>query len=270
MELVKGITKVEHTEYALYYIESLSDEFKNEIRERLVSICHGADKAHSPRLIYSYKETVKEFLRRYKDDETRNKGLIGELLIHTIIGVEGKFVAASPFFNMEERSFKKGFDITLYEPGNSELWIAEVKSGHKQAAQKNASSAIVNLINTAKKDLNERLNDKDTHLWLNALHSAETAMQANSPQKNVIINLLEQCADKAVIGTGKSTDFNVILSASLFHTMTDKMGEQEVEKKYRKIVDEGIFNRIIVIAVQKNTFEAVYEFLKSEVENKDD
>lgn len=35
------------------------------------------------------------------------KGMIGELLVHVILEIEGRFTVASPFFNMEERSFKK-------------------------------------------------------------------------------------------------------------------------------------------------------------------
>lgn len=41
--------------------------------------------------------------------------MIGELLVHVILEIEGRFTVASPFFNMEERSFKKGFDIALFD-----------------------------------------------------------------------------------------------------------------------------------------------------------
>lgn len=34
--------------------------------------------------------------------------MIGELLVHVVLELEGRFTTASPFFNMEERSFKKG------------------------------------------------------------------------------------------------------------------------------------------------------------------
>lgn len=70
------------------------------------------DQSQSSLKIYSYKETVKEFIKRYKTDnnvsEDRKKGMIGELLVHIVLELEGRFFAASPFFNMEERSFKKG------------------------------------------------------------------------------------------------------------------------------------------------------------------
>ena len=273
MELIQGITKLDRTDYVLYYIDYISEEFKREIRSRLVAICHGADNAQSTSLIYSYKETVKEFLNRYNVDDTtgrRNKGLVGELLIHTIIDYEGRFIAASPFFNMEERSFKKGYDIALFEPNDRELWIAEVKSGEKQQKQKNSSSAIVGLINTAKTDLKERLNDKDTHLWLNALNAAKVAMVNNTSQRDAVLGLLEQCADREVAGQANSTDYNVILSASLFHPIAEKMGEKEVGRKLASVRRENLFNKIIIIAVQKSTYKAVYDFLKSEVDRTDE
>lgn len=140
MELLPGVTKEDYSDYVLYYIDSISEELKKEIRNRLVAVCHGADQAKSSSKIYSYKETIKEFIKRYQSNknasEERKKGMIGEVLIHVILEIEGRFTAASPFFNMEECSFKKGYDIALFEKDTNELWIAEVKSGELQKHQK--------------------------------------------------------------------------------------------------------------------------------------
>lgn len=76
--------------------------------------------------------------------------MIGELLVHIIVNIEGKYTPASPFLNMEERSFRKGYDLVMYDSDTDELWINEVKSGNKQKAQKDSSAAAVGLINTAK------------------------------------------------------------------------------------------------------------------------
>ena len=69
MELIPGVTKEDYSDYVLYYIENFSDELKSEIRSRLVSICHGAEHAQSTRVIYSYKYTLKEFIKRYKTNQ---------------------------------------------------------------------------------------------------------------------------------------------------------------------------------------------------------
>lgn len=180
MNLISGVLKEDYSDYVLYFVESLSDELKQEIRSRLSAVCHGVDQAQSAAKIYSYKETAKEFVKRYKSDknasEKRKKGMIGELLVHIILEIEGRFTTASPFFNMEERSFKKGYDVALFEEKTNELWIAEVKSGEIQKNQKDASAAATGLINTAKNDLKVRLNDYNTSLWLNALNAAKVTM----------------------------------------------------------------------------------------------
>ena len=150
MYLIQGVTKEENSDYVLYFIENLSDELKEEIRNRLVAVCYGADQAQSALKIYSYKETVKEFVKRYKNNssisEDRKKGMIGELLVHVILELEGRFTTASPFFNMEERSFKKGYDLALFEGATNELWIAEVKSGKIQKNQKDASRFVTGAV----------------------------------------------------------------------------------------------------------------------------
>ncbi len=268
MELISGVIKEDYSDYILYFIEDLSNEFKQEIRNKLVAICYGADRAQSSSKISSYKETVKEFIRRYKTNKNasidRKKGMIGELLVHVILEIEGRFTVGSPFFNMEERSFKKGYDIALFEPTTNELWIAEVKSGEIQNNQKNGSSAIVGLINTAKNDLYQRLNAPNTSLWLNALNAVQVSISNSNHQKDAIIKLIEQYADDAVTGNNSSQSFNVVLSGALFHPMTDCMEAKKVGRKYNTIIKANIFNKVFLMAIQKQTFEAVYSFLECE------
>lgn len=268
MNLISGVVKEDHSDYVLYFVEKLSGELKQEIRNRLAAVCHGADQAQSQLKIYSYKETVKEFVKRYKTNkdasENRKKGMIGELLVHVVLEIEGRFTTASPFFNMEERSFKKGYDVALFETETSELWIAEVKSGSIQKRQKNASSAVVGLINTAKNDLKTRLNDSNTNLWLNALNAAKVSMSDSNHQKDAVMKLLGQCADDAVDGKNSSDSFNVVLSATLFHPMSEHMEAVKVGQKHTKVLKEGLFKKVFIMAIQKETFDAVYDFLESE------
>ena len=74
MNLIPGVVKEDHSDYVLYFVENLSDELKQEIRNRLVAVCHGADQAQLPLKIYSYKETVKEFVKRYKTNRDASEG----------------------------------------------------------------------------------------------------------------------------------------------------------------------------------------------------
>ena len=191
--------------------------------------------------------------------------MIGELLVHIILKIESRFTSASPFFNMEERSFKKGYDVALFESTTNELWFAEVKSGSIQKGQKNASSAVAGLINNAKKDLEMRLKDSNVSLWLNALNAAKLSMSDSNHQKDAVIKLLRQCSDDAVAGNNSSDLFNVVLSATLFHPISERTEAAKVEQKYTEIIQEGLFRKVLIIVIQKETFDAVYDFLESEV-----
>lgn len=273
MEFISGVSKENNSDYAIYYVEYLSDELKEEIRKRLVAVCHGADQACSEEILYSYKETVREFIRRYKTDrntsEERKKGMIGELLVHVLVEIEGHYTTASPFFNMEERSFKKGYDIALFDASTHELWIAEIKSGSKQKNQKNSSSTMVGLINTAKNDLKTRLNDANSSLWLNAINAAKVSMSESNQQKDAVIKLLAQCGSAAVSNTISSENFNVVLAGTVFHPVSEPFEPIKVCNKHSAVVREGLFKRVFVIAIQKSTFEAVYDFLESEAADED-
>lgn len=44
-------------------------------------------------------------------------------------------------------------------------------------------------------------------------------------------------------------------------------GSKKVGQKHAKVVNDNIFNKVFVIAIQKETFEAVYDFLESEAKN---
>ena len=47
MNLMPGVIKKNYTDYVLYFVENLSDELKQEIRNRLVAICYGSDQVQS-------------------------------------------------------------------------------------------------------------------------------------------------------------------------------------------------------------------------------
>lgn len=272
MNLIEGIRKIDHSDYVIYIIENMTDELKNEIRDRLSYICHGVDQSKSNFKIYSYRETVKKFVDRCKSEEnnlveSRVVGMIGELLVHIILEIDGRFITASPLFNMEEDSLKKGYDVILFDSNGQEIWVTETKSGQKQKKQKTASESAVALINKAKNDLNKRLNNYNTTLWLNALNSVRVYMSNSDNQKDVVIGLLGQLSEDVVDNKFSSTQFNVVLSGVLFNPLTDLIEEEKIKDTYTSIHDAGIFKKECIIAIQKGTYQAVYNFLLSEANN---
>ena len=110
--MLDGVRKIDSGEWSIYYVDYLSDALKTEIRDRLSKICYGSLKAESGRIAYSYRATAREFVKRYvaqNGDSNRQKGMVGELLFHVLMSIEDEHIATSAFFNLEERSFKKGW-----------------------------------------------------------------------------------------------------------------------------------------------------------------
>lgn len=189
MELIKGISKETQGNCTLYHITSFTDEIKEELRRFLAVICYGEEDASSGEEAYSYKNTLKEFLCRCQEQgkiesSNRIKGFMGELLTHLLLRIEDTFQITSACFNLEERSFKKGFDIIVFDNENHELWITEVKSGEKKK-DGNASSSIKSLLNRANNDLVERLDENNRMLWDNAIHAAKNAMSSEKDEKKL-------------------------------------------------------------------------------------
>lgn len=143
-----------------FIIEYISDELKEAIRLRLSEICHGAAKASRNTVIYSYQMTLSAFFQKFdtKSEEIK-KGMIGELLTHVLfLRYEDRFRAASPFFNMEEDSIKKGFDLVLHHNDTREIWFVEVKAG--ECGEETSINKLGSLLSLAKNDLKTALSSE--------------------------------------------------------------------------------------------------------------
>lgn len=266
---IKGLLKYKQDNCTLYIITELSDELKQEIRNYLAVICYGEENISLGIQAYSYQNTLKEFVQRCTTDASnakkanRIKGMMGELLTHLILRLEKNLSIASSFFNIEERSFKKGFDIVLVK--DSCLWITEIKSGEKHVRHKNATQSIDHLLTTAQKDLAKRLSNHERRLWDNAINAARNAMSCPD-EKKAVLKILATYLSKTVEEQDTSKDYNVILAGNLFHPLTEKIAISDIQKTYTEIQKEKQFNDILVIATQQETFKDLYDFLQSEAQ----
>lgn len=260
-----GVEVIKDADNCIFYINQFSTALQTAIRENLVAICYGPADAISGRRMFSYKATLTEFVKRYSDKTgNQRKGLIGELLLHVLLHeLLNEYSVDSPFFNNEERSVKKGFDVVVDNSETKELWITEVKSGNLHL-NKNASQTIVELINTAKNDLNQRLNSDSISLWLNAITGAKRVLENNPDKKNAIVEILQDNGDLATDGSLRSLDMNVILVGTLFHDCNDHFSSAGVSEKKKRTDQEQLFKKTYVIAIQKSTYTAVFDFLESE------
>lgn len=243
-------------------IKEFSDELKNKIKDELTVICHGECALSGITKYYSFEKTILELVNyRLSSDRKKRVGAIGELLLNVIIRMLGELEIVSPFFNMEERNVKKGFDIIACDVNNG-IWIIESKAG-EVGADSNSSKKVEERINEAKRDLQDRLNDEKAQLWLNAINSVRTSI-GGSDEKKVVLKILGELSNTSV-----STDKNVILGGTVFCSFDSDIEEAKVIDIYGKIRNQQLFSNVQIIAIKKKTIEAVVEFLSglAEVEN---
>lgn len=262
---MKGVKIIKHKSdpSIVCHINKFSNDLKSEIRNRLVAICHGGAKTGSSSKIYSYKETLKEFCKRYNSKAVKTKkGMIGELLSHIIIVNEfSNLLPASPYFNMEEGSIKKGFDIIFYDNDKDKIWITEVKSGESTKFKSNRKNR--SLINIAKNDLKSRLNDPNRTIWLNAINGANVALKSGKI-KDKINKIIEDIANDIVDDNASSADKDVILVSVLFKKLTDAISIVNTNNKRESIKKENIFGDLMVFSIQKETYQKVAKYLQEE------
>lgn len=270
MTELKGITCKKEEKYCLFCINDFSDEIRNAMCTQLASICHGTEKADSGSRLYSYKNTLKEFIKRYEEKKVETKkGMIGEVLIHLMLEYYfDEYKVVSPFFNMEERSIKKGYDVVLTERDKANIWLIEVKSGEMHA-NKNSNQTMNELLNTAKSDLNKRLNEENVSLWLEAINGAMVSYNSKNNMKDAVIDVLTNFGEEAAEGNNTSKDKNVFLTGVLFSDLNDRVEQDNIINKQKRVEKANIFKYCYILALQKETYDKIYQFMKDEIENEE-
>ncbi len=222
VKTIDGVNFERKDKYGVCHVEYLSDAIKELIRGNLATICHGSHISdYSDEPLFSYEATLESFLERYdkKVAETK-KGMVGEFLSHILITeLFDEFDIVSAFFNLEEKSIKKGFDLLLYNSVENSVWITEVKSGNKHKGKSYDQTNRV-LLNTARKDLKVRLNEQEKMYWYNAVNSVRSSLNDEKDYKNTLIKILRQEGSAAVKKKAKSNDNCVLLNHSLVNFFT--------------------------------------------------
>lgn len=251
---MNGIIERKIGDNLILEIRTLSDELKDKIKKQLIEICHGEYALVSGSDYHSFEETIKELVNhRIPSNSSRKVGVIGELLLNVLIREFTDIKIISPFFNLEERNVKKGFDIIAIDP-NKDLWIIESKAG-ELGKLKSSTEKIYERINTAKRDLDKRLNMHNSQLWLNAVNSVRSALD-DTNEKKTIVNILNKNSTSCL-----SKDKNVILGVTVFCVFDSTIGTIELRELYNSILKSNKFSKLKLIAIQKQTYQAIIDFL---------
>lgn len=259
---IAGVRIIENLNYSIFYIDTFSEEFKQLIRAQLKGIWSGFAETDSLPEFYSYKKTLQSFLERYtpKSDDIK-KGMIGELLAHLLLNhQDNNLTSLSILKNKEEKSIKKGFDIIYCDLEKNKLWYSEVKSGRSESGNENSTKYNEILLTRAKTDIASKIGENRFSLWESALYDV-SAMIKDAGQKLELRELLSNDAPGINLNQKKS----VILISTLYHCPTDSIDERSVCEYLNNTIEEDIFEDVIVISIQKKTFEKVAIFLNDEI-----
>jgi hypothetical protein len=265
---IQGVDSQEFEGYVVCHINEFSESLKELIRGNLAVICHGSHVCeYFDDPMYNYKSTIKSFLERYvRKTKNTQIGMIGELLSHVLItSLYDDYDVASAFFNLEEKSIKKGFDLVLYNKNKSNVWITEVKSGniHKN---KDYDQTTTDLLGEASRDLNKRLNEQETQYWMNAINHVRSSLGAEKDYKDVLLKILrEDYGRGAAQEAATSKDKNIFLVTNLFESLDIKISENPAKHAFEKVSKSGSFLDVVVLTIQKATFDSVANFLEEEL-----
>lgn len=244
-------------------IELLGNELKQHIRNYLIAVCRGSAAAEGVPA-WDYRSTVKALNTRVQGKDRNGRvGMVGELLTHVLAPLLLPHLSqAAVFFNKEDRSVKKGFDLTFLEEGASRVWYAEVKSGEPSGAETPAAKAAT-LLKTAAADLIGKLtgNYRDS-LWDAAINDAMLTLR--DPQVTSAKQLLSK--DSTNAADSSTWDKHAILTAGVFSDVAQAKIDVAAIGTSLTLTDklDAGFHEELWIVIQKSTFDAVVDFVATE------
>lgn len=248
-------------------VHELSDELRALVRDRLAEICYGSAEILEDPEYYSFENTVEEFFKRYdKKPLTTKLGMAGELIVHSLMPEHhADLLNTSIFFNKEERSIKKGFDLTFTTLSMDELWYGEVKSGalstqRRDRGVQSASSKLGQLVATAAGDIHGKLTkQRNRSWWDSAMTDAAKVLQTDDAKS--IKKLLRAHAGVEAAG---DAGFNVLLGAVVMHeSVLDKITLEASIQAAEKVTASQKFHRVKLLIVQQETAELLIEFIRT-------
>lgn len=264
--VVPGIEIKKNDKYLIAMISELSDELKKIIRERFSAICHGEQCSLMNAGNYTYAHTVEEFLIRIKTKRTRVKtGMLGELIVHVLTGiVYPGYKTIVPYFNLEERNIKKGFDSVIYS-ADIGIWAYEVKSSKKETLKGSVDGKIKSLIQIAHSDLSKKLKEQDdtSRLWGNAMNGLQVACGHLTDEKDVLQRIILKHQEEARTPECGPERHNVILSSVLMSGEELEISRKCVEEKHEEY--EGTYNELMIFAIHKSIMIDLLDFFQQEV-----
>ena len=226
------------------------DNLKEMITKNIVSLCWGSENSEC----FNINDVINEFMERFlKKSKDQQYGYIGEFLYYLYVLQNDKVIRPlSIFFNQEERSFKKGFDLLGFDGKN--MWYSEVKSGNSES--KDINSYNLERLSTAYRDIKSKLKykNRNTNYWDTAKSNlCKIRFDKSKSERNQISEILDN--DKKT----KKID-NAIITSVIFNDSDLTLDNNIIKNKYNNLKKSK--KNITIICIRKKTIEKVISILK--------
>ncbi len=232
-------------------IESISAALGDLINDKIRLITEGntsTDLAVVKKRLYDYLQK--------KKGSTIEMGAVAEFMIHVYLNHKG-FKQEFLFYNLEERSIKKGFDG--YYTINKEEWILESKSGNNSVPGNTHPSKFAE----AYADLEKKVKDVDgNNPWRNAYnHACHVDVQsADDIRKN--LKILADDFDNNIYT--KIENLNIIPASTLFlEGIWNAANQGELESQLHASLASKAFKGVNILCINKKSIELLEVFLNS-------
>lgn len=257
-----GVRLIGDSVVSVLIVDFVSDGLKGLVQARLSDYCYGASRVMEDTTYYSFEKTVEQFLERFESKHrTTQIGMAGELLVHLLMPMAHPALTnVSIYFNKEERSIKKGFDLTFFEEASRAVWYSEVKSG--EPTDQSADVKAASLLATAASDLASKTRaGAPRSRWESAQLDAGLALNSNEAQ--TVKALLRR--DATVVDDGRDLLVNAVLAVAVFHDPEHcEIDKEAVIGAAQRIAGSNRFQALRVIAAQQSVFDDIIQFLKTE------
>ena len=228
-------------------IKEITDELRKQIDKYICRIWAGQNEND----IKHVKKEILEYID--KKDRSKQIGAIAEFFVHLFLNYKG-YTPYCLFQNLEENSFKKGFDG--YFSLNNEEWIVESKSTEDSSIKHHTK------ISEAYNDLNNKVRGKTpNNPWKNAYHHAcnINISVPDNVRKQLDILSKEFIDDKF----HKLSEYNIIPCSTKFIEEKDIEKSDAVHNTVLEKINSFEFNKISVICMNNEAEKLFMEYLRS-------